>query len=1011
VKTGDFNRIRIQNTTATIVAAELYGLKGEISELPGDLDFNFKITCEKNSYILKISRPDADQNFLRFQNDLLLYLNKQEKEFEIPQPVADLKGNFVSHFRDKTGNKRDTRVLKWIEGRLWSEVNPVGLSLWNSLGMKAGQITSYLSGFDHEFAHRYFDWDVANGLWVKEYLAVFNAEELELINYFIVLFEDHFPAYLTLRKSVVHMDANDNNIIVDASLQSPEVKSIIDFGDATYTQTINDLAIALAYAMMGQQDPLATASSVTKAYHSQFPLEEGELEFLYVLTAMRLVISVTKSTINSSAEPENGYHQISRKPAWKLLKKWRRINPNLAWYSFRNACNLPAHPNKHSFEEWISQQHFSIGQLFPEKTDNPLIPVDLGLESSLLGHRKEFEDLDHLAYKMNRLSLAHNNAVLYGGYKEIRPFYTTKAFQKEGNNGPEYRTAHLGVDFWLSAGSAVHALFDGEVFSIYNNDNNKDYGPTLILSHKTENGFPFYTLYGHLSRSSLNILKTGSKVKKGQLIAYIGDQTENGGWVPHLHFQIMLDMLHYKSDFPGVAFPQEKELWASICPDPKLIFRWEEPEKPSNNLKSEILRYRQNHLGKSMSLSYQDPLYMVRGEENYLIDHTGRKYLDTVNNVAHTGHENYSVFNAARSQMAILNTNTRYLNTKINEFTQELLSTLPSELCVVHMVNSGSEANELALRMATAYTGQKDVIALEQGYHGNTNACIDVSSYKFDGKAGKGAPEHTHIVPLPDAFRGIYRGKLTAKNYAGHIDEKIKIIQSKGLNVSAFLSEIIISCGGQIELPANYLKYVYQSIRNAGGICIADEVQHGCGRVGSHFWAFQLHEVVPDIVTIGKPIGNGHPIGVVVCTRQVADAFANGMEYFNTFGGNPVSSAIGLQVLREIKKEKLQENALNTGSYMKDAFNDLKSVFPIIGEVRGQGLFLGLELTDRDKIPMTKQAAYLSNRMKELGILMSTDGKDENVLKIKPPMTFSKEHATELIKRFKSVLQEDFMQI
>jgi len=423
----------------------------------------------------------------------------------------------------------------------------------------------------------------------------------------------------------------------------------------------------------------------------------------------------------------------------------------------------------------------------------------------------------------------------------------------------------------------------------------------------------------------------------------------------------------------------------------------------------ELILYRKKHIGKSLSLSYDKPLKIVRGKGVFLIDHTGRKYLDTVNNVAHVGHEHPRVVKAGQKQMAVLNTNTRYLHDNIIAFVRELLETFPENLSVAHFVNSGSEANELALRMAKAFTGQKDMIAIEMGYHGNTSACIDISSYKFDRKGGAGCPEHTHIVPMPDSYRGIYRGKDTTKKYAAHIQEQIKIIKEKGRGVAAFISESIMSCGGQIELPKHYLKLAYKVVRESGGVCIADEVQVGCGRLGSAFWGFELHDVVPDIVTIGKPIGNGHPLAVVVSTREVADAFANGMEYFNTFGGNPVSCAIGLEVLRVIKEEGLQENALLVGDYLKRGLLQLQKKFPIIGDVRGKGLFLGFELNGENKTPLGHKAAYLINRMKELGILMSSDGPDENVIKIKPPLVFSTKNADELLSMLSRVFKEKYM--
>jgi 4-aminobutyrate aminotransferase-like enzyme len=404
---------------------------------------------------------------------------------------------------------------------------------------------------------------------------------------------------------------------------------------------------------------------------------------------------------------------------------------------------------------------------------------------------------------------------------------------------------------------------------------------------------------------------------------------------------------------------------------------------------------------------------MVRGPVSTLVDDTGRKYLDTVNNVAHVGHEHPRVVRAGQRQMAVLNTNTRYLHENLVKFVEELLQTMPAHLNVAFVVNSGSEANELALRLAKNYTNQKDIIVSEVGYHGNTNACVEISSYKFDGVGGKGKAPHIHVVPIPDTYRGIYRGNdlLVGKKYADHVSKAIESMQTQSRKPAAFIFESVISCGGQVELPLGFLKQSYEFVRKAGGVCIADEVQTGCGRAGDHFWAFEQHDVVPDIVTIGKPIGNGHPLGVVVTTQEVADAFKNGMEYFNTFGGNPVSCAIGLEVLRVIKEEGLQQNAKVVGDYLKNGLKSLMNDFEIIGDVRGPGLFIGIELVeDRDtKEPATRQAFYFANRMRDKGILMSTDGPFNNVLKIKPPIIFSKQDSDFLLESMTHVLAEDFV--
>jgi 4-aminobutyrate aminotransferase-like enzyme/Ser/Thr protein kinase RdoA (MazF antagonist) len=1007
--TIDYPKNKITAKEAEQIAHDLFGIKGMAYSLPGEVDFNFRIDSENERYLLKVSRPEADLEYLTFQQEILQHVARSDQGIQSPLLLPDVHGALISEFKDSSGHARKVRMLTWMEGRLWSSVNPVNDNLLFSLGQQAGRLTKALQGFAHPLAKRNFEWDVARVGWTRKFTHLFSKDRQEIASHFLEQFDQIQESYTTLRKSVVHNDANDNNVVVSEDLLDPQVRAIVDYGDAIHTQVINDLAITIAYAVMGKPDVLGAALPVVKAYHSQFPLLESELELLYILVAMRLLISVSKSAINRQAEPDNEYLLISEAPAWELLEKWMQVRKDFAHCSFRLACGYAAHPQEEAFRLWTSGNPARISSLFPSLGKENIHPLDLSVSSPLIGDREVANDLELFQFKIERLQSAVPDKILAGGYLEPRALYTSEAYDRMGNSGKESRTIHLGIDFWIPVGTQVHALFDGEVVTAVNDKGDKEYGGLIILKHREE-GLVFYTLYGHQSLDSVSTLKAGDRISKGELVGRIGNYTENGNWAPHLHFQFMLSLLDYKDDFPGVAYPNEVEVWKSICPDPNLLFSQPGLQLTPSIDPRENIAYRKEHLGKSLSLSYTKPLKIVRGDGAYLIDHRGRRFLDTVNNVAHVGHEHPRVVRAGQQQMAVLNTNTRYLHDNINAFAQELLSTFPEELSVVHLVNSGSEANELALRMAQTCTGQKDVLAVEVGYHGNTTGCVSISSYKFDGKGGSGAPEHTHIVPLPDHFRGIYRGEETGPLYAAHIQEQIGHIHSKGRKPAAFICESIISCGGQIELPEHYLGLAYAMVREAGGICIADEVQVGCGRVGKEFWGFQLHGVVPDIVTIGKPIGNGHPLAAVVCTREVADAFANGMEYFNTFGGNPVSCAIGAEVLRVIKEEALQENALLVGNYLREELTSMQREFPIIGEVRGQGLFLGIELCDQEMKPQTLKAAYLADRMKELGILMSTDGKDVNVMKIKPPMVFSRSQAEVLLGALKRVFREDYMQ-
>jgi 4-aminobutyrate aminotransferase-like enzyme len=393
-----------------------------------------------------------------------------------------------------------------------------------------------------------------------------------------------------------------------------------------------------------------------------------------------------------------------------------------------------------------------------------------------------------------------------------------------------------------------------------------------------------------------------------------------------------------------------------------------------------LIERRRKLLGRNLSVAYQEPLNIVRGSMQYLYDDEGRQYLDAYNNVAHVGHCHPKVVAAGQQQMALLNTNTRYLSDVIIEYAEKLTATLPDPLNVCFFVNSGSEANELAIRLARAHTKARDMIVLDHAYHGNTTTLIDLSPYKHDGPGGNGPPPWVHKAPLP-----------VSQDDAQDVVEIAAHVQLCG-----FIAESMPSVAGQIILPQDYLKKVYEAVRAAGGVCIADEVQTGYGRIGTHFWGFAVYGVVPDVVVLGKPIGNGHPIGAVITTRAIADSFDNGMEFFSTFGGNNVSCAIGLKVLEVVQEENLQSHALRVGERLLSGLCDLQQRHEIITDVRGSGFFLGVELKERtDRIV---------NQMRERGILLGTEGPRHNVIKIRPPMPFNESDADFLVTTFASLL-------
>ncbi len=957
----DRKRPQFSEMEATEIAQSLYRVSGVLKELPSERDQNFYIQDGTGrEYVLKIASTLESEATLEMQNKAMEYVAARTDVALTQRVCLNSQNKEMAVVLDSSGQPHWIRMLTYLPGTPFALFRPHSVFLLRNLGKALGLVGRALEGFDHPASRRDLRWDFDRAEWVLTHFGRFIDEgnKTEWIRHFLELWREQVtPVLPSLRKSVVYHDANEYNILVvqKTSDVEPEVR-LIDFGDMLHTYTLSEVAIGAAYAMLEKTDPLSAAVEVVRGYNQVFPLTEVEVSLLHYFISMRLCLSVSIGAFQQNEEPENEYLKISELPAWAALEKLREIHPRLAVYTFREACGLEPHPQSGNVRDWLKQQ-------FPEVTVV-----------------KEFESK--------------------GGYGEIR-FHNPETFRISGNEGYEWRSVHLGTDYFAQPGTPIYSPHDGVIHSFRNNSGSGDYGPTIIIEHRAGD-VPFFLLYGHLSSDSLLGLSPGKTVAKGACVGRIGSFDENGNWPPHVHIQLILDMLDENETYPGLCTPEQKPVWLSLCPNLNSGVR---PEGPSSE---EILRRREKHFSSALSVSYRAPLLIVRGKGQYLFDESGRAYLDCVNNVCHVGHSHPRVVEAAWKQMKELNTNTRYLHPNLVEYAARLCATLPDPLSVCFFVCSGSEANDLALRLARAYTGNKNTIVLEGAYHGNLTSLIEISPYKFDGPGGNGAPPNVRKAMMPDRYRGScrYGNNNAGAEYA--VDIRTRLESFNDARAVTFIVESALGCAGQIILPPQYLENAFQHVHEAGGVCIVDEVQVGFGRVGSHFWCFETQDVVPDIVTMGKPIGNGHPMAAVVTTPEIAAAFENGMEYFNTFGGNPVSCAIGLAVMDVIEQEKLQAQALEVGGHLKSRLESLKQQYSLIGDVRGLGLFIGIELV-MDRITLTpaaRQASYIVERMKERGILLSTDGPFHNVIKIKPPLVFSIENADWLVENLSIVLRE-----
>ena len=1003
---------------AVCFAQEFYGLHVQATPLPSERDQNFLLQANNgDQFVLKIANGIEARTILEAQNQAMQHLRNYIRF--CPRVLAAINGEEIVAVQSRSGEQHFIRLVTYLIGTPLGNVKRHSAELLQDLGFKIGQLTEALHSFDHPAFHRDFHWDLANGPTILK-----NSEPLiqeTEIRQHIQELRRQFENYVTpllpvLRKSIVHNDANNFNLLVgggaDLYSRNQCILGLIDFGDMVYSYAISDLAVAIAYAILAKPDPLSVAAQIVKSYQAASPLTAEELAVLFGFVTMRLCMSVCIAADQQSRQPNNEYLGISQASIRAMLPKLATIHPNFAQALFRDACELP--PFSDQVQQWLKSRPNDFAPLLEfDIHDGPITVIDLSMSSPLLSSDPAQNDESNITPRILQTISDASAAVGIGRYNEARYIYLVPAFATGDQLTDEYRTTHLGMDLFVPANTSIYAPLDGRVFDFADNAASQDYGPIIVLEHKGPEHPTFYTLYAHLSRESLSGLMVGQDITKGQQLGTVGSSDVNGGWTPHLHFQIVTDLLNLNCDFPGVARPSQRQVWLSLCPDPNLILGIPESKFPTRErTTAETLVGRRKHMGHNQSISYREPLKIVRGWKQYLFDEDGRKFLDAYNNVAHVGHNHPRVVAAAQRQLAILNTNTRYLHDNIIRYAEKLTSFFDPSLSVCFFVNSGSEANELALRLGRVYTNQRDMIVLEAAYHGNSNTLIDISPYKHNGPGGRGTPSWVHVVPIPDDYRGAYKRNdpQAGAKYAWHVLEIIEQLKEKGSGLAGFIAESLPSVGGQIVMPPGYLADVYRYVREAGGVCIVDEVQTGFGRIGTHFWGFEAQGVLPDIVVLGKPIGNGHPLGAVITTRPIADAFNNGMEYFSTFGGNPVSCAVGLEVLNVVQDEHLQEHALRVGNRMLDGLRSLVDRYPIVGDVRGSGLFLGVELVrDRETLePAAEEASFVSNRIREQGILVGTDGPYHNVLKMRPPMPFDAENAQFLVNVIDDVLNEDF---
>ncbi len=987
---------------------ETWGISGDLSRLDGEYDLNFLVSGTPG-HVLKVMRPGCDLAFVAMQCEAIRHIQQNVSDLPIPSVVANLSGQLFAVLKDHDGQERIAWLLEKVPGIPYARFRPQTINLAKKLGTILARMDKALVGFEHEYLARDFKWNLMQGEWISDQIHIVDQpDRCELLNRIYQQFTAILPALQALPHTAIHNDVNDYNFLVSGNLtEEAQISGLIDFGDMCRAPRVCELAIAGAYLVLDHDNPEEMLSTLVAAYHAVSPLSALEIDLVWPLLKMRLAVSLVNSTQMAIENPDDPYVVISQKPAWRFLEG-NRINEAMIGARLRVACNMPVTARAERIMHWLNSESGNFAPIFGQDlVDAPMgscaveystIPADpfaiTAEEAATLG-----------------AEYGVDGPVWLGYYKEPRLIYTEKFFQLGPWKASDRRTVHLGIDIFGPVGSSLYAPLDGEIVFCGYRPNNLDYGGLVILSHQTPQGDIFHTLYGHLSKASVEKLTVGQRITKGCVFANLGALDENGGWNPHVHFQLALTIVGMEDDWPGTCVPDQLDFWSAVFPNPASLLNL--PEKKVEFIpvsRKDTLEARQKNFGRNLKLSYCAPVMFLRGWKHHLFDEWGHPYLDAYNNVPHVGHAHPRIQAVVANQLKRLNSNTRYLHPAQNAFAEKICSKLPDSLSVCFFVNSGTEANELALRLSRAHSGGKDMITPDHGYHGNTTGAIDISAYKFNAKGGVGQADWVQLVEVADEYRGSYRrgDPARAEKYASLVDGALENISARGGRLAGFIAETFPSVGGQIIPPAGYLQSVYRRIRAAGGICIADEVQTGLGRLGDYYFGFEQQEVVPDIVVLGKPIGNGHPLGVVVTTREIADSFAQGPEYFSTFGGSTLSCLIGKEVLDIVDEENLMENARVMGNKLLAGLRAMQEEFDIIGDVRGFGLFIGVDLvTDcTSRTSGTQIADYVKNRMRENRILIGSEGPADNILKIRPPLTIDEEGVNMILHTLHMVVSE-----
>lgn len=944
-----------------------YGLSGPIAELGSQQDRNYRIDAASGRFVLKICRADYATVELEAQNAALRHIAGKAATPRVPRVVAAGNGADIL-FVTVRGEDYQIRLLDYIEGQPLTRRKHLPAVTIAALGALGGRIALALADFTHPGLSRDLQWDLRNAEQVVDHLlsAVKDADRKQRISREMDRAMRRLDGLRPeLRQQAIHHDITDDNVVslVNGSGQLiPE--GVIDFGDIVNGWLVADLAVTCASLLHhADGDPCIILPAI-KAFHAVFPLNDAELRALWPLIVARAAVLVASSEQQLALDPDNSYVSGN-------IDHERTI--------FDVAVSVPPA----LMETAILQAVGQLADQGPAITGDRLLPEIEVSKIAVIALDPQSDVFDGVAWPQpgleDRLLLAasRENAVVATRYGEYRLTRTMLLSPEPAE------TCAVHVDLLLPAGTSVSAPFGG------------------ILKF-TDGGLILLGRDAALHLSGIDALPGPDDfIHPGQPLGLVAGPAGDRGV---LRVQLCRD-----KDIvpPPFVSPDHAAAWLALCPSPARLLGFDcDASMPQSEA---VLARRQSHFAKPQKNYYETPPQIERGLREHMVDVEGRAYLDMVNNVTILGHGHPRLADAVHRQWQRLNTNSRFHYASVAAFSERLAELAPDGLDTVFLVNSGSEANDLALRLAWAATGARNMLCLLEGYHGWSVASDAVSTSIADNpQALTTRPNWVHPVMSPNTYRGPFRGPASTAAYVDAVTPTLEKLDSEAKGLAGFICECVYGNAGGIPLPPGYLQEIYARVRARGGVCIADEVQVGYGRLGHHFWGFEEQGVVPDIITVAKGMGNGHPLGAVITTKAIADALEKEGYFFSSAGGSPVSSVVGMTVLDIMRDEGLQENARVVGEHLKRRLQALGQRFPLVGAVHGMGLYLGLEFVrDRETLaPATGETAAICDRLLQLGVIMQPTGDHLNVLKIKPPLCLSQESADFFADMLERVLSD-----